>query len=76
MNFDAVKSGALGVLGAAAIFRDNAGNLIKVEGPRHDVIAQRAHQAYVPLRRYGTRRNGQRAAEIIRVRDAPDVPEL
>ena len=67
MYFDAVKAGALGVLGAAAIFRDNAGNLIEVEGPRHDVIAHRAHKANVPLRRYGTRRNRQSATEIIRM---------
>ena len=33
VNFDAVKSGALDVLGATAEFSDDAGNFIEVEGP-------------------------------------------
>ena len=75
VNFDAVKSGALDVLGATAEFSDDAGNFIEVEGPGHNVIAHRTHQAYVTFRSQGTRRNRQSAAEIIRVPNASYVPK-
>ena len=76
VDFDAVEPCALGVLGAAAIFGNDAGNFAEIERARHDVVAHRAHQADVAFRRDGAGRDRQCASEIVGMRDASDMPEL
>src|SRR5690606_30138140 len=74
--FDAVESGPLGVLGTPAIVRNDARDLIEAECARDNIVAHRTHQAHVALRGEGAWRDGQRAAEIVGVRDTADVPKL
>ena len=76
VDFHAVETGGLGILGSAAVGLDDVGDLFGFQGARGRVLAQRAHQADVAFGLDRAGRYGQFAIEVAGVGDTANVPQL